>query len=74
MVQVGPDWQQVIDKVSRGRYVPLLLVYAERDDMAAVQCQEPLTRISVKGHEPSNTGRGPSKFTAYGRGMPKILV
>ena len=72
MVQVGPDWEQVINKISRGRYLPLLLVYADHDDVPAAQSHEPVTRIGVKGHEPSNTGRGQSKFSAVGKGMPNI--
>jgi len=73
MLQVGPNWEQVIEKISRGRYLPLLLVYADHDDVPPAPSHQPLTRISVKGLEPSNTGRGPpSSFSTNGRGQLKI--
>jgi len=71
LLQVGPDWEQVINKISRGHCLPLLLVYADHDDLPSAESKELLTRISVKDIEPSNTGREQSKFSANKRGMQK---
>ena len=68
-LQVGPDWEQVIDKISRGRYLPLLLVYGDHDDVHPAQSHEPLTRVSVKGSGPASTNRGQSEIYANRRGM-----
>ena len=72
MLQVGPDWQQVIQKISCGRYLPLLLVYADHDDVRPFHSQRPLTRVDVKGCEPSGTGGGHSQFTADGKSAHNI--
>ena len=69
MLQVGPDWQQVINKISRGRYLPLLLVYGDHDDVHPAQHHEPLTRISVKGFEPSSSEGGWSEIYGNRKGM-----
>ena len=74
MLQVGPDWQQVINKISRGRYLPLLLVYGDHDDVHPAQYHEPLTRISVKGFEPSSSEGGLSEIYGNRKGMMIVLV
>jgi len=72
-LQVGPDWEQVINKISRGRYLPLLLVYGDHDNVHPMQSHEPLTRINVKGSEPSSTNRGQQPESRVNRrGMMKI--
>jgi len=69
---VGPDWQQVIDKIARGRYLPLLLVYADHDDVPRTQSHQSLSTLNVKDYDPSNTGRGQTKLSANRKGMLKI--
>jgi len=68
-MQVGPDWEQVINKISRGHCLPLLLVYADHDDVPSPESNDLLTRISIKDIEPTNTGRERSKFSANRKGM-----
>jgi len=74
MLQVGPDWEQVINRISRGRYLPLLLVYGDHDDVHPAQTREPATRIGVKGSEPSSTETGQSKIHANRKGVMKIRM
>lgn len=63
--EVGPDWEQVIKKISRGRCLPLLLVYASHDDVtAANQTAESLTRVSIKHLQSSSTTTEQFRFPA----------
>ena len=69
---MGPDWEQVIQKIYRGRYLPLLLVYADHDTVPPAQSHEHSTRINVKDFEPSDASSVQSRFSANGKGMLKI--
>jgi len=72
MFQVGSDWQQVIDKISRGRILPLLLVYADHDDVPSAQCQESSTKISIRDLELST--RPHTELITNGRGIIITLL
>ena len=71
---MGPDWEQVIQKISRGHYLPLLLVYADHDTVPPTQSHEQSTRVTVRDFEPSNTGRVQSRFSANGKGMLSLKI
>ena len=71
---MGPDWEQVINKICRGRYLPLLLVYGDHDDVHPAQSREPVTRINVKGSEPSSAKTGQSESCTNRKGMMEIRL
>jgi len=73
MLQVGPDWQQVLDKISRGHCLPLLLVYADHDAARFTKSREPPTRVSVKDSKPASTCHGQSEVYANGKGIVNLL-
>ena len=52
MMQVGPDWEHVVDKCRRGHFQPLLLLYADPNGTAVATASAPTTVTPVVAKQP----------------------
>lgn len=60
--EIGPHWEQVVDKCRRGHFQPLLLLYANPSGTPVPIDSAPRTVTLVPGHRPhSRTLQGPVK-------------
>ncbi|XP_013386619.1 uncharacterized protein LOC106156068 isoform X1 [Lingula anatina] len=68
--EIGPDWSRVVDKMCRGRYQPLLLLYTN-PNATAIDTDTALQKTTmVPGHEPFNWPGSPGNPANTGNQGP----
>ncbi|XP_042228459.1 uncharacterized protein LOC121870649 isoform X2 [Homarus americanus] len=68
--EIGPHWEQVVDKCRRGHFQPLLLLYANPSGTPVPVDSAPRTVTLVPGHRPHTRTSQPSLKPTNGTGEP----